>query len=692
MKRERLLIVENEKIIALDLKNRLESLNYQVEGMASNASDALVLAEKLTPDIILMDIMLNDDMDGIEAAKIIYNQLHIPIIFLTAYADELTLQRAKEAEPLGYILKPFKERELYTTIDIAFYKHRIDKKLRRQERWSSAILHSIGDGIIATDKENLITFMNPVAEELTLWEEESAKGENIAEIIPLADVQTEDIMAFPAITDASSLIQGRTIKNSFLKNKDGEKIPVEGTISIIQDRDGNIEGQVVALRDISEKQELSNKIHYQANHDALTGLINRTAFSYELNSLIEFSRRSETEHAFIYLDLDQFKLINDTVGHEAGDELLLETTAIIQSVVRGSDTCGRLGGDEFGILLKNSKQEQAKIIAQRLHSRLADKKLIWGRHSFSIHSSIGLVIINSESENLENILAAADFACSLAKDQGGKKIKIYKGSDSLFLKRRGEMEWVSKLTQALEEDWFVLYSQDIVPLKSRQDIARKCEILIRLKEPGKEIITPAQFIPAAERYHLMEQVDRWVISNTLRTIRRFDLIEYSGSRGMQYSINLSAQSLADENTLDYIYEQFKIHKVNPVKICFEITETAAISNMVLANKFILTLKEIGCTFALDDFGSGFSSFNYLKSMPIDFLKIDGSFVKDMDKNSVNRAMVEAMNNLGHIIGVQTIAEFVHSQEIKENCISLEVDYAQGFELSKPQPLMKLVTV
>jgi diguanylate cyclase (GGDEF)-like protein len=483
--------------------------------------------------------------------------------------------------------------------------------------------------------------------------------------------------------DENQPVLQKSFKEMLLRNKDGGTVLVEGNISIIQDRIGKIEGYVIAFRDITEKRNLSDTIDYQASHDALTGLLNRNAFSVRLTQFIESARQDSEQHALLYLDLDQFNLINDSVGQSAGDDLLLETTTIIKSVVRGSDVCSRLGGDEFGVILENSNPEQAKTVSQRLHARLADKKLSWGNQVFNIHSSIGLVMIEGDGNDMQTILTAASDACTLAKDEGGRRIKFYTLSDSLFQKRQGEMQWVSRLMKVLEEDRFRLYVQPIVPLQPHQDGENKYEILVRMLDDDGEIVSPAKFIPAAEKYHFMPHLDRWVIANTLKTCNTH------AAKGL-FSINLSAQSVAEEYFLDYIYSQFNQHKIDPNMICFEITETATISNMATASRFIEELKSLGCTFALDDFGSGFSSFNYLKNMPIDFLKIDGSFVRDMDKNPVNSAMVEAMNTLGHIMGVKTIAEFVCNSDIKSKLMDLNVDYAQGFELSEPKPICELL--
>ncbi|TFG61614.1 MAG: GGDEF domain-containing response regulator, partial [Spirochaetales bacterium] len=557
MKKERVLIVEDERIIALDLQRRLERFDYTVVGLAATGADALEKAKTLAPDIILMDIMLSGDLDGIDAAMVLNKTIQIPVIFLTAFADEKTLERAKAAEPFGYILKPFKDRELYTTIDIALYKYRIDNTLKKQERRFSAILRSIGDGIIATDNERNVQFMNPVAEAITGWQEEEAKTRPIKEILTILRPDAREPLDFSQIGRDKTRSSSVFFKDSVIQNRHGESLPVEGTISAILDRENNPEGHVIALRDITERKQMFDTISYQASHDSLTGLSNRTAFSKALTKHIETAQKENRQHAFIYVDLDQFKLINDTCGHAAGDELLLETTSIIKGVFRSSDICARLGGDEFGILLCDSTQDVALSIAQRLHKRLSGHRLVCADKSHNIHSSMGLVMINTESRDIQTVLAAADDACYLAKDEGGKRIKLYETTDQLFLKRRGEMEWVSRLLKALEEDKFVLFCQPIVPLVQRQNDIWKGEILIRMLDENSSIIPPADFLPAAERYNLMPLIDRWVIRHTLEMSQR--IRESKGHDGMEriFTINLSAESVADETFLEYIFSRFE---------------------------------------------------------------------------------------------------------------------------------------
>jgi len=411
MRKEKVLIVEDERIIALDLKKRLERFGLPSPEIVSNGEEALTAAESLRPDIILMDIMLGGSIDGIDAAKTVKEKLNIPVIFLTAYSNENTLDRAKEAEPYGYILKPFKERELYTTIDIALYKFQVNKQLKQQERWLSAVLHSVEDGIIATGHDGIIQFMNNVAETITGWNESEAENHYLEEVFPLSYGHDKRPVAFPEIKTAKDDSYPFIFKDCVLANKMGAGINVEGSLAIIKDRNNKTDGQVLAFRDTTEMQLLSDTISYQASHDTLTGLANREEFSARLELILESAKQGDAEHALIYLDIDQFRVVNDICGHTAGDELLLKTTRIIRSVVRSSDFSARLGADEFGILLEYANIDQAMEIAKRLQSRLMADRLIWDKHVFNINTSIGIVPIDTTTDTIHTVFAAADDAC-----------------------------------------------------------------------------------------------------------------------------------------------------------------------------------------------------------------------------------------------------------------------------------------
>jgi diguanylate cyclase (GGDEF)-like protein/PAS domain S-box-containing protein len=682
MNNEKILIVEDEKIIALDLQRRLERFGYSVVGMASEGDEAVRAAREREPDIILMDIMLAGPMDGIEASMRIKAELAIPVIFLTAYTDEKTLERAKEVEPFGYILKPFKERELYTTIDIALYKNSIDKRLRAQERLFSAILHSINDGIVSIDTELKVSFMNAVAEELLGWEESDAKGKKVSEVLSLFDARTgQDVFSGGPLPVADRPFFFNEVG---IKNPRGGEFLVDGSVTRIHAKENDTEGFVIALRDVTEIKRMSETIDYQASHDALTGLSNREEFSARLDELVKSVRSTQRRHALLVLDIDRFKAVNDTCGALAGDELLRQVAAHIQANVARGDISARINGDEFGIILMNCELEDSANAATRLQNSVQAQKFIWQNGVFPITLSIGIVPIADPNAASHALLAAAEDACHLSKEEGGSRMNVFRLEDAKFQKRRGDVEWIAKINRALDENRFALYQQPIMPIDSSSGNQAKSEVLIRLVNDDGSIARPGDFIPAAERYNLMPLIDRWVLKNAFRSYRE---LADSGSPLAHdlISLNLSGPSILDEELIDIILFEVKRYDLSPSHFCFEITETAAIQNLSHASRFMKKLKDEGFTFALDDFGSGFSSFGYLKNLPVDYLKIDGAFVQNIDESLVSYAMVESINSVGHVMGIKTVAEFVKNEAILKKLGEIGVDYAQGFYLAEPSP-------
>jgi diguanylate cyclase (GGDEF)-like protein len=444
----------------------------------------------------------------------------------------------------------------------------------------------------------------------------------------------------------------------------------------------------VLFSQISQERKLRKQLSYQASHDALTGLINRFEFENHLTDALESVYQKDVTHALLYIDLDQFKIVNDTCGHVAGDELLRQLSTVLQQRIRGSDVLVRLGGDEFGVLLGNCTPENALKVANGLLNTVQEFRFVWEDKTFVIGASIGIAIIDRDSESIADIMKAADAACYSAKDAGRNRVHIFGKDDKSFVDRYGEMQWVTRINEALEKDNFLLFCQQIMPV---DDVGGSSpaliEILVRMKDESGKIIPPGAFIPAAERYHLMTSLDRWVVKTTFEWLS-------SNARITQQlgkcSINLSGQSISDARFLDYLLQSFGEYTVPAEKICFEITETAAITNLSMATQFITRLREIGCSFALDDFGSGLSSFAYLKNLPVDYLKIDGSFVKDIVEDPIDEAMVRSINEIGHVMGKETIAEFVENDRILAKLEEIGVDYVQGFGIDRPKPLEELV--
>lgn len=466
--------------------------------------------------------------------------------------------------------------------------------------------------------------------------------------------------------------------------KDGTIVTLQNFVRVI-----NWEGETAiqsTVIDVTEARKLSEQLAHQASHDALTGLVNRRAFEQRLQQLLETARAEKIEHVFCYMDLDQFKVINDTCGHTAGDELLRQLGGWLQHQIRGPDTLARLGGDEFGILLEHCSVVQATRVTAAVQRAIEEFRFQWGEKSFNIGASIGVVSINEDSEDMAGVLRMADAACYAAKDAGRNRVHVYRQDDTELAKREGEMHWVAVINRALEDNRFVLHCQPYVPLAGGDDQREGYELLIRLRDEQGQLVAPGAFLPAAERYSLATKLDRWVLRTAFEWLRRHPQVL---ERVLACSINLSGSSLGDNAFLEFIIRQFDKGIMPPEKICFEITETAAIANLTNATHFIKTLKTRGCHFALDDFGSGLSSFAYLKNLPVDFLKIDGMFVKDMVDDPIDFAMVRSINDMGHVMGKKTIAEFVENDAILERLRELGVDYAQGYGIGRPRPIEEM---
>ncbi len=429
-------------------------------------------------------------------------------------------------------------------------------------------------------------------------------------------------------------------------------------------------------------KEATHQLSYQAHHDALTGLVNRREFERRLEHVLKNSQDHGTHHVFCYMDLDQFKVVNDTCGHSAGDELLRQISLILGNRVRERDTLARLGGDEFGLLLENCLTPDAYKITEELREMVQDFRFVHLDKIFSLGISIGMVAITPDVENINSIMSAADTACYAAKDNGRNRIHLFRPLDDDIVRRHGEMEWLGRITRAMEEDRFRLNCQPILPLKNCDDDRRYFEILLCMIDVNGKIIPPMAFIPAAERYHLMANIDRWVIRNTFSTYRQL-LDNIHGECDCVFSINLSGVSLGDKSLLGFIREQLAIQGVPPQAFCFEITETSAIVNLSNTVALMTALKAVGCRFMLDDFGSGMSSFAYLKNLPVDFIKIDGAFVKDIATNPIDLAMVQSIHSIAEAMTIETIAEFVESAAVVELLESMGVHYGQGYFLGRP---------
>jgi diguanylate cyclase (GGDEF)-like protein/PAS domain S-box-containing protein len=859
-----ILVVEDEIVVAEDIKDILEEFGYGVLNIVDSAEKAIIEVAKIQPHLVLMDIRLKGKMDGVQAAAEIWHNYQIPIVYLTANSDLSTLQRAKITEPFGYITKPFKEKDLQTAVEIAIYRYQLEKKLKEREQWLNTLLKSIGDGVIATDEKNRVTLLNPAAEAITGWKQSDAFGKKSPEIFNIADAETRNAIECPAQKALDSGFVISIPEKTILLAKDGAEVPIDDSAAPIKDERGRIQGAVIVFRDISERKrsqryaqthhaltrilaeshtikaaipqllqticlglqwelgefwvidrktnllrhlttwhlpslegekftasskqltfsfgvglpglawkstqpvwmsdiineanflrselaaqaelrlafgvpilcdskilgvltffsgqphspdaELLNilatfgsqtgqfierklseaalrksqkRLAWQASHDALTGLANRRSFEQCLQAVLDRSRTENEPNFLCYLDLDRFKIVNDSCGHEAGDELLRQVTTLLQGQIRTTDLLARLGGDEFGLLLYNCPPPQALSIADTLRQSIEEFRFAWGDKIFTIGVSIGLVAVDAKIPNLASAINAADAACYVAKNTGRNRVHFYQADDGEAKSQQGKIQWVEKLTKALAEDRFCLYYQPIAPLRSSEK-PEHYEVLLRLHDEVGNLISPLLFIPAAERYHLMQHIDRWVIRTLFEHQGEYYRDGWNSCQHNRccsmYFINLSGASINDEQFVDFVREQFATHQVPPQVICFEITETVAITNLAKARKLIEELKNLGCSFALDDFGRGMSSFAYLRNLPADYLKIDGSLIKDIIEDSTNLALTEAINQIGHVMGLQTIAQFVENDAILAKVKTLGIDYAQGYGIAKPRPL------
>jgi len=562
-------------------------------------------------------------------------------------------------------------------------RKQVEWQLHKERDLAQVTLASIGDGVITTDESGCVQYMNPVAERLTGWRAHEARGNPVSIIYRLVDEKSGAVIENPV---RAALHRGQVmarLEHALLRQREGDTVPVLDTAAPIRSRDGFLIGAVLVFHDVTVTLNLARELSHQASHDALTGVPNRREFERRLSELLARPFGPGETHFLCYLDLDQFKVVNDTCGHVAGDELLRQVTALLRSHLRASDVLARLGGDEFGLILQACPRHRALELAETFREAIAEFRFAWESKVFSIGVSIGVVELDSHQRDLGGVLSSADAACYAAKEGGRNRVHLYQPDDDRLLEQHGQMQWVTRLQAALDQDQLRLYVQPIVPLNAPDRNRVHFEILVRLEESGK-IIQPGAFLPAAERYNLMPRIDQWVVNNTLAWLG--DRFRRHGQLDGVYCINLSGASLSDERFRQTLRSTLEQTRLPPGSICFEITETAAVANLSKVVHFIGEVKQLGCAFALDDFGCGLSSFAYLKTLPVDFLKIDGSFIRDIERDPIDMAMVQAINTIGHTMGLQTIAEFVESESVMHRLAELGLDYAQGYFLGEPRPL------
>ncbi len=673
------------EIVVIDAATR--QILYANEGARRNLGHSLDELTTLHSTDLIVD--WNDErrrqsmgslLDG--SARQVAMELDVRRKDGTVYTADMRVQRSR-----------YRGGDVFVVIanDVTARK-RAEAQLHREKEFAQITLASIGDALITTDERGNVTYLNPVAERLTGWSLADAAGREASEVFRIvsdadrtkAECPVERVLRTGDVTGLAN--------NTLLVSLDGREYSVEDSAAPIRDNQGRIAGVVLVFRDVSEAREMADHLTWQASHDALTELVNRREFERLAVELLQSARIDNQKHALLYLDLDQFKVVNDSCGHQAGDELLKQLSALLKSKMRRSDTLARLGGDEFGVLLAGCDTDRGRAIAQQLLEAVQAYRFAWRDRLFTVSASIGVAEITAATENIEAVLAAADTACFLAKDKGRNQVQMFRMDDEEITSRRGEVGWASRLAKSIEEDRFFLVFQHARNIGGLDDLDY-VEVLLRLRDEQGRVVPPMAFIPAAERYQLMGNVDRWVIRRVLHCLAHHEAAataEGAFVRQARLAVNLSGVSLSDPSFLRFVQDEFDRSGANPARLCFEITETAAISNLQRATRFMEQLKERGCKFALDDFGAGLSSFAYLKTLPVDYLKIDGMFIKGAAANSTDLSMVDSINRIGHVMGMKTIAEFVESQTILDQMKGLGIDFVQGHHVHSPEAFATLV--
>ena len=562
---------------------------------------------------------------------------------------------------------------------------RTEELIREQRERAQVTLEAIRDAVVTVAADGTVDYANPAAASLLGRPPSQLCNRHIRSVCRFVDQDSFGELPHPALAALGSGRGVRFGRNALLVRHDSRELCIDGSAEPIFATDAATRGAVLVFRDVGVERATALQLGYQASHDSLTGLINRREFERVVTEVLETRRDGPDDNVLLFLDLDQFKVINDTCGHAAGDELLRRVGGLLGASLRSTDVLARLGGDEFGVLLRGCPLEHALGVAEDLRRAVADFRFVCDRGSFSIGVCIGVVNLGEGLRGYSEVFGAADRACYLAKECGRNRVQVYQTSDAELARRHGMMLWVGRIRSAIDENRFRLYAQPIAPIAQTRGAPVRAEVLIRMVDHNGQIIPPMAFMPAAERYDLGPAVDRWVIRNA------FERLAEAGHQAFDTcSMNLGAASICDERLFDFIVDEQKRCGLRATQICFEITETSAITQFTKACRLIERLRGVGFHFALDDFGTGTSSFAYLKGLPIDYVKIDGVFVRDILSNRVNCAMVEAINHVAHVMGFLTVAEFVENSAILERLREVGVDFVQGYGIGRPEPLETLL--
>jgi diguanylate cyclase (GGDEF)-like protein/PAS domain S-box-containing protein len=581
-----------------------------------------------------------------------------------------------------------------TIVEDITERKRAQEEMQAQHEQLRVTLHSIGDAVITTDNAGRVQYLNPVAERLSGWRDADARDRPLEAVYhPVDEVSREPLanpvaacLAGAAGPDAADTPPGTEAPHAVLASRHGTEAAIEQTVAPIRAADGRVLGAVLVFRDVTDRRRMAREMSYRATHDALTGLVNRSDFESRLHHALRLAHADGSVHALMYVDLDQFKLVNDACGHAAGDQLLRQVAALLKQCVRARDTLARLGGDEFGVILQFCGIEQAQRVAQQICERMDEYRFVHGERRFRVGASVGLVPLDHRWPTAASAMQAADAACYAAKEAGRNRVHAWLDADESLRLRSGEMQWVARLEQAVDEDRFELFAQRIQPIRAASS-GLHCEVLLRLRGPDGRLVAPGAFLPAAERFHIATRIDHWVVRRVVDWMAR-----RRGALGHVdvLAVNLSGQSISDPAFLRLVNEIVDGARFDARKLCFEVTETAAITNMADATAFVDAMRERGIRFALDDFGAGASGFSYLKTLKVDYLKIDGQFIRDLQADPIDRATVRCFRDVAATLGTRTIAEFVEDEATATLLREIGIDYGQGYLYHSPEPIDAVV--
>ena len=654
-------------------------------------------------DVILLDLHLPDAQGLGMIRKVRAIAFQIPIIVVTGFADEELALKAAQKGAQDCLIKgshfmpPFDEKYrieganhlarllIYSIerVQLSLQLSEMEDCYMQEHELAHITLQAIGEAVITTDAEGFVISLNPAAESLTGWSEYEARGHSIAKVCQIIDSDNRIPIENPALTVLKQDRQISLPHQLELIARNGKEISISESAAPIHSAKGEIVGAVLVFHDVTEERSRAERLQWQAFHDPLTGIFNRQGFMSLVKQQLAALSLHQTSHYLCYCDLDNFKIVNDTCGHSAGDELLKQIVRLISSKIRTADSVARVGGDEFALFLNSCSKENAVKITEEICRSIGQYRFIWGESCFKIGISIGLIQVDIPHTELDSLMQRADSACYMAKHQGRGQVYIYQNpKDDAIYQHATQNQWFNRLTKALDEELFELYIQPIIPFNTAGN-PEMCEVLVRMKDEQGKLVTPSAFMSCAERYDLVIKLDLHVIKKAF-----YYLSQQMSRKQVIYCINLSGKSINSSSFIESLPALFQEYQINPQQICFEITETAAIRNLSKASQLLLRLKSIGCYLALDDFGSGMSSLAYLRQLPVDFLKIDGAFINDICNDPATLTLVEMINKLGHALQLKTIAEHVSTPQILEQVESLGIDYIQGHLISPPHPWLE----